>query len=422
MLVPIILWAMVWGGMYSDITQFSVSSLLGSPTSFFMALRPLMPLLASLICLIILRKRETIQLSLRRGPFFSLTIYGLVGGLFFFQSPEPFASLYWAALFLSVIFIAWTSANIYDLEKQARAIIMFNWGIVIIMTFIMLLGPLWPILRGAHNPRLYELPLGLGIQTANGVGRFAGVACLIALSRVRQGRLLSRAFWIVIFAGSMAAVSVSESRTAILGFVTGAGLLVIVNRKIRWIILGSPGVIYLLYLSWFQWRFRGSVENALMMSGREYTWQKAIAVSLKSPLVGFGFHADRFILEGEHVHMAYLHSLIQSGIIGVFYFIATMVGIWLVVIKSKAFQRIHLTGGAENLLLTECIAVLGFLTARSFFESTAAFYGVDLLLLVPAVIYLQIWAQKAMREDKTNTRQPLEITEEESSRNWERAR
>jgi hypothetical protein len=40
----------------------------------------------------------------------------------------------------------------------------------------------------------------------------------------------------------------------------------------------------------------------------------------------------------------------------------------------------------------QAVLVLGFLTARSIFESTAAFYGVDLLLLVPAVAYIYQWA------------------------------
>jgi hypothetical protein len=40
----------------------------------------------------------------------------------------------------------------------------------------------------------------------------------------------------------------------------------------------------------------------------------------------------------------------------------------------------------------QSVLILGFLTARSIFESTAAFYGVDLLLLVPAVAYLYQWA------------------------------
>ena len=44
-------------------------------------------------------------------------------------------------------------------------------------------------------------------------------------------------------------------------------------------------------------------------------------------------------------------------------------------------------------LLFESTMIAGFLTARSFFESTAAFYGVDLLLFIPAIacVALAAW-------------------------------
>jgi hypothetical protein len=38
--------------------------------------------------------------------------------------------------------------------------------------------------------------------------------------------------------------------------------------------------------------------------------------------------------------------------------------------------------------------MVGFMTVRSFFESTAAFYGVDLLLLMPAMAYIQVWNRR----------------------------
>lgn len=394
LITPLVLWMMVWGGMYSEISQFRISSLVSGLTSFIVTLRPILPLLASVFCLLLLWKGGKIRISLGRGPFFYLSIYGLLGGIFFFLSPEPLISIYWAALFISVIFVAWSLANYYDIELQTQTLLRLNWAIVIVMMFIMFLGPLWPILRGGHNPRMYELPFGLGIQTANGVGRFAGVAGLIALSRIRQENLIKRALWASVLAASIASIMVSESRTAILGFVVGAGVFIIISRKFSWIIIGGPGVLYLLYLSWFQWRFRGSVDNALMMSGREQIWERALNISLRSPFFGFGFHADRFFLEGEHMHMAYFHSLIQSGIIGAVLFAAAMFGIWILLIKNKAFKWIPCTTGVANLFLTECLAILGFMMARSFFESTAAFYGVDLLILVPAFIYLQSWMQK----------------------------
>jgi O-antigen ligase len=106
------------------------------------------------------------------------------------------------------------------------------------------------------------------------------------------------------------------------------------------------------------------------------------------------------MLEGEHVHMAYLHSLIQSGLLGAVLFSGAFVGLWVLIVKNRVIQRTAHVGGVQNFLLTESLAVLGFLAARSFFESTAAFYGVDLFFLVPCMAYIQIWVERNPLQDE----------------------
>ncbi len=388
------LWLLVWGGMYSDIADFNWDRLLRSPMSLMMTLRPLMPVVALVICFFILKGAGRMTLNLSKGPILTLSLYGLVGALFFFLSPEPFVSLYWALIFIAAIFVVWTLVNQGDPERQVKLLMDINTVVIMIVVLFYFLGPLWPILWGARNPRLYELPFGLGTQTANGVGRFAAVLALIALSRVRQKDIRLRALWLGFLTIAVVSLALSESRTGILGFIVGSLLIVLANRKFSWLILGIPGIFYFLYMSWIVWRFKGSIENAFFLTGRENTWRKALDIALKNPLFGHGFHADRLMIEGEHVHMAYLHSLIQSGILGAVLFAAAMVGLWLIIIKSRIIQRLAFVEGVPNLLLTESLAILGFMTARSFFESTAAFYGIDLIFLVPCMAYIQIWSQR----------------------------
>jgi len=403
-----VLWILVWGGMYSELSSFRWGGLLESPFGLALALRPFMPIIALLLCLLLLAQSGRVSLAVSRGPILALGAYGLVGAFFFFLSPEPFVSLYWAGLFLSAVFVAWSLVNQEDPEGRAKLLMDINAAVIVIIVVFYFIGPLWPILRGAPNPRLYTLPFGLGTQTANGVGRFAGVLALIALSRLRQPEFLKRAFWLGLLAVALVSLGLSESRTAILGFVAGTLLIVIANRKFIWLILGVPGIFYFLYMAWFVWRFRGSFENAFFLTGRENTWRKALDISLRMPLVGHGFHADRLMIEGEHVHMAYLHSLIQSGVIGALFFLAAVVGIWVIIARSRLLTRLASIRGVENFLLTESVAVVGFLAARSFFESTAAFYGVDLLLLVPCMAYIQIWSQRPAQEEQPRGPRPEE--------------
>jgi len=399
MVISVVLWALIWGGMYSDISRFSVDALVAGPLNFVFALRPFMPLLAMALCFVLLVRTRRLSLTLERGPFLLLSLYGLLGGLFFFMSPEPFISLYWAALFLSPAFVVWTLVNVEDPDRRLKILMDVNAAVVLIMVAFYIAGPLWPILNGAPNPRLFKLPFGLGTQTANGVGRFAGIAALIAMARLSRVRAVPAVFWMAALAASVAAIAICESRTAILGFLVGALVVVVLNKKFIWLVLGAPGLSFLLYKSWFVWRFRGSLENAFLMSGREQTWKKALSLSLQFPVVGHGFHADRLMLEGEHVHMAYLHSLIQTGVIGAALFLGAVAGIWLVVARHHLVRRTFAAPDADSVRLTEGLAILGFLSARSFFESTAAFYGVDLLLLVPVLAYLQTWCRNNPEAD-----------------------
>jgi len=394
MIASITLWLMVWAGMYSDISAFQGERLLEGPLGFAMALRPVLPILAAVGCLMILVKSGRIALSFTQGPVLAISAYGLIGMFFFFLSPEPFVSLYWGCLFLSTVFVVWTLVNQEGPEQQARVLMAINVILISVIVLFYFTGPLWPIRMGAPNPRLYRLPFGFGLQNANGVGRFAGVLALVALSRVRHRELFLKVPWLALLAVSLVSLALSESRTAILGFAAGSLLIVLANRKYSWLVLGIPGIFYYLYNAWFVWRFKGSYETAFVLTGREATWRRVLAISLKSPLTGHGFHADRLIFEGEHVHMSYLHSLIQSGILGALFFAAAIFGLWWILVRNRVLQRLASIEGEPNFLMTESVAIVGFMTVRSFFESTAAFYGVDLLLLMPAMAYIQVWNRR----------------------------
>ncbi len=71
---------------------------------------------------------------------------------------------------------------------------------------------------------------------------------------------------------------------------------------------------------------------------------------------------------------------------------AAAVVLWAFLWRSGVLRRIRTAPAPDQALLIQAVLILGFLSARSIFESTAAFYGVDLLLLVPAVAYIYQWA------------------------------
>jgi O-antigen ligase len=227
------------------------------------------------------------------------------------------------------------------------------------------------------------------------MGRFACIAGLLALSRLAAKFSLFRlVLWGSVLFVSFVVVIYSVSRTAILGFGVAAAFLLWINRRYFWMVLGVPLVGRYLYMAWFQWRYKGSMAESFVLSGRQQVWQGALEMSLRSPLFGFGFHADRLLLEGEHVHMAYLHAMIQSGIVGAVLFIMGFLGIWVFIVRNHVFRRMKTADKRSRGALGECLAILAFLTVRSFFESTAAFYGVDLLIFIPVTAYVFFWTKK----------------------------
>ena len=91
------------------------------------------------------------------------------------------------------------------------------------------------------------------------------------------------------------------------------------------------------------------------------------------------------------MHNSYLHAGIQAGVVGALLFTAGIVVLWAFLFRSGILGRIRTAAAPDRALLTQAVLILGFLSARSIFESTAAFYGVDLLLFVPAVAYIYQW-------------------------------
>jgi len=77
------------------------------------------------------------------------------------------------------------------------------------------------------------------------------------------------------------------------------------------------------------------------------------------------------------------------------------------------FRRIRHYEGKDKPLVLGSVLLIGFFSARSLFESTAAFYGVDLLIFLPAIVYVYNWMQVQALEDEKN---PISETEYVKSR------
>jgi O-antigen ligase len=238
----------------------------------------------------------------------------------------------------------------------------------------------------------YTLPFGLGTQRTNGAGRFALVVIIVCVIRFLTTRSRFRLAWPVMAAPAFFLLLQTQSRTALLGLAVTAVLLVfLMGLDWRYLIVG-PIMAAGAYISGFKLRARGQMDNLIGLTGRVTTWQRGIEQIQHSPFLGWGFNADRILLNAEHMHNSYLHAAIHTGIIGAFFFAATFVSLWIVIIRSRLLFRARAVLGPDRPYLFESILIIGFLTARGFFESTGAFYGVDLLLFAPAAAFIGLLA------------------------------
>ena len=128
------------------------------------------------------------------------------------------------------------------------------------------------------------------------------------------------------------------------------------------------------------------------LTGRTRVWVEGLKLFKDSPVLGKGFHADRFVL-GEHIHNTFIHSLVQTGILGAVPLLIALVYIWFLFVA--VMRKIAYLPESHKHLIILAGGMLGFLSVRSIPESTGAFFGVDWLILAPLLIYLQVANESA---------------------------
>jgi len=144
-------------------------------------------------------------------------------------------------------------------------------------------------------------------------------------------------------------------------------------------------------------------QDFLKFSGRTAVWVEGWRLFTASPLIGFGFHADRLLL-GTHMHNSVLQALLQAGLIGAIPFVAAVIFGWVSFFRI-VLKLAHIPVAQKHLVI-QCGGVLAFLTMRSLPESTGAFFGVDWLILAPVLFYLHVvnYKQQPAEDDISHRR------------------
>ncbi len=392
MIFSLVLWGLVWGGMFTGPYNLVPFPSIHDRLALFQGLRALLPVAAAYIALLwALASRARFRFGATTLGL--LTFYGGLGLVAsIFLSPDTPTALYWATVYLAPLLVVWFVIERPEPLPVLRAILRANNAIVIFLMLAVLPEAARFGFGQAVRREIYMMPFGLGEVRANGVGRYAIVVLIIAGVSLVTSHSKTRLAWLPLVVPAVFILMQTQSRSSLLGLAVASMLFVLIRGvNLRFLVAG-PVAAYVIWVSGVTWRAKGVLGSLVFLTGRQSTWQKGLARIGESPVLGWGFHADRLLLDSEHMHNSYLHAAIQAGIGGALLFAAAVVVLWAFLWRGGVLGRIRTAAEPDQAFLMQSVLILGFLTARSVFESTAAFYGVDLLLFVPAVCYVYQWA------------------------------
>jgi len=441
--------------------------------SFLQGIRVAFPLCVGALALIIIGfklRRSWPQKKLFFGPLGLMVVYGAVGIIASINSPDLSTALYWAAAYLSVPAALWVIVCGPNSLRSISNIVNLNWLIILLVTGVLFTFGVVKLDFGDFllSPGSW---VDCGQQTwfiksssyirATGVGRYAALAAIIALSRIWQPQW--RSLWTVIFVAALLLLLYSGARTSLVGFGVAAPLVVLLTggkktalSSIAVMIVLTPVALVTgihqdfysncisrsaryefipvdsarpLSIQSIQPELSGQTneaavsmtgvptpgqfipelsgqtnEAAVSMTGvptpglftnRTDVWRQGIKILGESPILGYGFHADRLILKA-HVHNSLVHALVQTGLLGTIPYVAALLIGWFLLLNLV--RKINQTLEASKTLIIQTAGILTFLTIRMIPESTGAFFSVDWLILAPLLLYLQV-ANSASHEE-----------------------
>jgi O-antigen ligase len=391
-ILSLVLWFMAWGGVFTGIYNLTPLPSIHDPLAFFQGARALLPVMAAYFCLLwALASKARFRFDgTSLGFLFYYSGLGMLSSVFY--SPDKLTALYWGSAYLAPLLVIWFITERPDPLSILRTILRSNAAIIIVLMLAVLPEAARFGFGRAARFEIYLLPFGLGEVRANGVGRYALIVLIVAFVNLATASGKKRLFWLPLTVPALFILMQTQSRSALLGLAVASMLFVLIRGiNLRFLVAG-PVAAYAIWVSGFTWRAKGALSSLVFLTGRDNTWQKGLVRIKQSPFFGWGFHADRLLLDSEHMHNSYLHAGIQAGLIGTLLFAAAVAVLWAFLWKSGVIRRIRTVEGPDQALLMQSVLILGFLSARSFFESTAAFYGVDLLLFVPATCFIYQWA------------------------------
>jgi len=394
------LWTLLWLGYNTHYGYALNRHFSDRPTYFIHGVRAFAPFLAAWIAFLMIFARAKRLFPWIISPLGLMLFYALIGLIASEAfSANPIDAMYYGANYLAIVMALLAIVPVKDPLPDLRRVLNFTWIIGTLMT-LSLLG-LIPFL-GSEALIQSEGPVGVRAygggaefldmpMTRNtGFARYAAMSALVALPRLmRRGRIELRIIYGFFFVASLYALVLANGRTETLAFIGGVAIILFMEKTKRAVntLVGAAFAILLglrgFYTAFYFYITRtGHIDPT--MTGRTVTWSMAMPYLWGSPWVGLGFQADRYLLQGQHMHNAFMHALFQSGFLGGGGVIIGVLITWGFMINYFFLNQ----PSDRSLIPPEIPAIFLFVTISSLTESTFAYFSAAWLLSAPIVPYV----------------------------------
>jgi O-antigen ligase len=413
--VGVLLWILLWTGINTGPWNLDLDYIESGIAGFFNGARAALPLLVLALLpihLVVVQRRSVRRITTPEGLWI---FYGIVCMASSVYASPWFDTAYWGLAWLATF----AGTEIYMQEGQdplIRAITLnrLNWllsSIVLIVVLLVARGSLLSetSMGVSGYGVLNRLPsvAGMPMVRATGIARLAAVPALIAFVWLWNTSGFYRLIWGGIFLTSVSLMWVMQSRGATASLLAALCFMMVLHkgraRQIGLLIILLMGSVCLLgYVSndsvhhLYLYATRGAEGHELRsMSGRDRIFSQAWQAIRNAPFIGYGPQADRQLPQIGNAQNAALYALLCGGFIGGLSYLAGLLLAWVMLIR--VIRNRGKLKPVEQITLLQAAGILAFFTLRSYPENAAALYSVDLLLLLPAIVFIAE-ADRRLRE------------------------
>lgn len=396
--LPAFMWLALWSAINTG--PWNLDDLFSGGLASINALRAAAPMITLVLGGFYLLSVRPSPLARPTAPEALFWLYGLAMLASSLAIDPWFRWGYWALSFLAVPMVLRAYLVGGDPLQRIVRLNYLTWA-----TACVVLAVLVFVARDA----LFEAETGYGVvnrvggvaggamSRSSGMARFAAIPALLAFVAFWRIRgLRSRLVATAVFAASVTLVWHLQSRGAIFSLLAALAFVMLFMGKVPRMI----GVVLLVVSisggmelvpqetrkQVVEHVTRGEgVQAFRSMSGRDRIWRKTWRAIERQPWLGYGPQSDRRIIR-ENVQNGFLYAWLSAGVLGVIGYAGGMLASWWCFLRIFV-EKFRLEQRQRDMLMATG-GLLVFFTLRSYPENTAALYSVDLLVQLPAMVYI----------------------------------